>query len=266
MPSKIIANGITIHYALEGPASAPVVLFSNSLMANYRMWDLQTAVLRSRYRVLRYDQRGHGKTEVPPGPYSIDVLARDAVALLDALGIQEKVHFVGLSLGGFTGQRVGLDYGDRLKSLVLCDTAAHMPPPSLWDERIHLARSQGMTALEPGSIDRWFTKDFQQSHAAAIEPIREGIRATPVEGFIGSCEAIKAMDHRELLSRIRTPTLVMVGEQDPATPVSAARILHNAIATSEFFLINDAAHLANVQQPEIFNRALVSFLERHSDA
>lgn len=263
MTSRISVNGISINYRLEGREGAPVVVFSNSLMSNYGMWDHQIAALSGKYRTLCYDQRGHGKTDAPAPPYSIEMFAADVIGLLNALGLAEKVHFVGLSMGGFVGQRLALDYPDRLRSLVLSDTAAHMPPRSLWDERTEAARTRGMGALEQGTIDRWFTKSFQQGDPALVEPLREGIRTTPVAGFVGSCEAIRDMDHRDAVSRIRLPTLVIVGEHDPGTPVAAAEFLHQAIAGSELLVIRDAAHMPNIQQAAIFNDALGAFLGRH---
>jgi len=262
MSSRIDVNGISINYRLEGRSDQPVVVFSNSLAANYGMWDHQVAPLLGRYRILRYDQRGHGKSDAKP-PYSIATYAADVIGLLDALGIVARVHFVGLSMGGFVGQRIALDQPQRLRSLVLSDTAAHMPPRSIWEERVATARAQGMGALEQGTIDRWFTRMFQQSEPVVVEPLREGIRTTPVEGFVGACGAIAQMDHREEVSRIALPTLVIVGEHDPGTPVAAAEFLHRTIAGSQLLVIRDAAHMPNIQQSRIFNVALGSFLDDH---
>ena len=161
MPT-IEANGINFNYSLEGPQDAPTVTLSNSLMSNYTMWDAQMPALTGKYRVLRYDTRGHGKTDVPPGPYSIDLLVDDVNALLQALGIA-RTHFVGLSMGGMTGQLLGVKYPDLVESLTLCDTSSHMPGEGLWDERIETARTNGMGALVEGTLERWFTPAMHES-------------------------------------------------------------------------------------------------------
>ena len=261
MPSHVAANGISFNYRFDGPPNRPVVMLGNSLMSDLSMWEPQVAALTERFRVLRYDTRGHGSTDAPAGAYTIGLLASDAVALLDALGL-ERVHFVGLSLGGMTGQFLGARHGDRLLGLVLCDTASDMPTPEMWDGRIRTAETQGIEALVPATLERWFTAPFRERRTDAIERVRAMIRRTPVQGYVGCCHAIRDMHQTEMLADIKAPTLVIVGADDPSTPVAAARAIHERIPGSELKVIEDAAHLPNIEQPEAFNAALLAFLER----
>ena len=258
---KIKANDLDIDYRLDGPEDGPVVMFSNSLMSNYSMWEGQMAALTDKYRVLRYDQRGHGGTETTPGPYTIELLAEDAAALLDVLGI-DAVHFIGLSMGGFTAQMLATLHPEKVKSLCLCDTACIMGPKSLWNERIDNARSGGVEALVAGTLERWFTPPFHTSGADQLEGVREMILGTGVEGYIACAEAIRDMDICGNLAKISAPTLVLVGETDPACTVEAAEMLHNGIARSELVIISDAAHLPNIEQRTRFNEIVVGFLDR----
>ncbi len=258
---KITVNGIAVNYRFDGPDDAPVVMLSNSLMANYTMWDDQVELLSRSYRVLRYDQRGHGATEATLGDYSIDLLTADAAALIDALGVG-PVHFVGLSMGGFTGQLLAMDHSDRVRSLVLCDTACSMPPPSLWQERIAIAERDGIEALLPATLERWFTAPFRAADNEKLAKVRQMILGTPLAGYIGCAAAIRDMDLCGRLSEITVPTLILVGEDDPATPPKYARALHDGIAGARLVVIPQAAHLPNIEQTEAFNAALATFLER----
>lgn len=261
---RISANGIDMNYELNGPADATVVTLSSSLATNLCMWQPQARALRDAgYRVLRYDTRGHGGTDVPPGPYSLELLAEDVRALLLALGI-ERTHFVGISMGGMIGQTLALHHPDHLAGLVLCDTAAAMPPETgpIWDERIATARSGGMTVLVEATIGRWFTPDFIAARPDAVDPVRAMIRATPVEGYAGCVEAIKRLDLLYRISAIGTPTLVVVGADDPGTPPEAARAIQEGIPGAELVVIDSASHLSNIEQPEVFNQALLGFLAR----
>ena len=262
MSEHISANGISMAYALDGPADAPTVMFSTSLMCDYRMWDKQVAALAPDYRVLRYDTRGHGRSEATTGPYTLDLLADDVAALLAALDIK-TAHFVGLSLGGFIGQALAYRHPDAVASLVLCDTACQMPPESMWDERIDMAQSKGMDPFPEIMVQRWFTDGFREAKSHELEPVRAMVGGTSVDGMVGCCHAAKKMDYAPILKYITAPTLVMVGEHDPGTPVSAAKVLHEGIAGSELRIIDDAAHLTNIEQPEQFNGALLDFLNPH---
>ncbi len=262
MNAKITVNNIEISYRLDGPEQGQVVLLSNSLMSNFSMWDAQIEALADNYRVLRYDQRGHGGTQTTPGPYSIDLLSEDVNGLIDALGIS-SVHFVGLSMGGFTGQLFAFKYPDKVRSLSLCDTACVMPPKSLWNERIEAARTHGIKALMEGTLERWFTPPFHQAGAQQLAKVREMILGTGVEGYVGCAQAIRDMNICDNLGGISAPTLVLVGEDDPACPVSAARALYDGIIGSKLVVIRHAAHLPNIEQTEIFNTTLIDFLSQH---
>ena len=262
---KITANGISINYQLEGPAGGPVVTLSHSLATNLSMWDPQARALASRYRVVRFDTRGHGGTDAPAGAYALEQLAEDARALLHALGIA-RTHFIGLSMGGFIGQLLALTHPEMLQSLVLCDTTSRVPPAArpTWDERIRVAQTQGMAPHVEPTIGRWFTAPFMEQHAEVVNPVRAIIRGTHPQGYIGCCHAIAALDLTDRLDGIRVPTLVIVGEDDPATPVAASRTIHERIKGSELVILKSASHLSNLEQAEAFNRAITTFLARHN--
>ena len=259
MPTADV-NDITLHYRFDGPEDAPVMLVSNSLASNLAMWNHQIdTLLRLGFRVLRYDSRGHGQSEVAPGPCSIEMLAEDAVGLLDALGI-ERASFMGCSKGGMVGQMVGTRHGDRFDRLVLCSTSAYMGGADVWAARIEAVANGGMAAVVDGTIDRWFTRPGQARIPAEVARIREMILATPAEGFIACAHAIAAMDQRETIRSIALPTLVVVGEQDPGTPPSAARLIHERIAGSKLVVLEDSAHFCNIERDGGFNAALEEFL------
>ena len=259
---KIHANGIQLHYELSGRADAPVVMLSNSLGTRLEMWDPQMQALTERYRVLRYDSRGHGRSDAPDGPYTIDLLADDALGLLDALDI-EQVHFCGLSKGGMVGQVLGARHGDRLISLALCSTSCHMPARELWEERIRVARKDGMAALADGVVERWFTEAFRREPSIAVDRVRQMILDTPAHGYAACCAAIRDMDLRELIRDIRLPTLVIVGDKDPATPPKMAEEIRSRIPGARLEVVPDAAHLLNIEQDVVFDAALTSLLDRH---
>ena len=259
MPTANI-NDTALHYRLDGPDDAPVMLVSNSLASNLAMWDHQVdTLLRLGFRVLRYDSRGHGQSDATPGPYSIEMLAEDAVGLLDALGIH-RASFMGCSKGGMVGQMVGTEHGDRFDRLVLCSTAAYMGGAGVWAARIEAVAAGGMAAVVDATIDRWFTGPGQERIPAEVARVREMILATPPEGFIACAHAIAAMDQRETIRSIDVPTLVIVGEHDPGTPPSAARLIHERIPGSKLVVLEDSAHFCNIEQDGPFNAALEEFL------
>jgi 3-oxoadipate enol-lactonase len=260
---QITVNGISVNYTLEGPASGPVITTSNSLASNLSMWDPQVPALASRYRILRYDTRGHGGTDAPPGPYSLEELTEDVHALLQALGIA-RTHFIGLSMGGMIGQIMALKYPHMLQSVVLCDTMSRVPSEAkpMWDERIHTAETRGMEPLIEPTIARWFTAPFREGRPDVIEKVRTMIRTTPPRGYAGCCHAIAALNLTERLKEIALPTLIVVGEDDPGTPVAASRVIHEQIKGSELVILKSAAHLSNLEQPEAFNQALTAFLQK----
>ena len=260
---QVMANGIATHYTLDGPADAPVVTLSHSLATTLAMWDPQMAALTARYRVLRYDTRGHGGTEAPAGAYSLDLLAEDAAALLRTLGMA-RTHWVGLSMGGMIGQTLALARPDLVASLALCDTSSRVPPEArpTWAERIRTAETRGMEPLVEPTIGRWFTLGFVASRQDVVEPVRAMIQGTSPRGYVGCCHAISTLDLTDRLGAIRVPTIVIVGEEDQGTPVAASRAIQERIPGAELVVLKSAAHLSNVEQPAAFTSALVGFLER----
>lgn len=255
-------NKTRLNYRLDGPEQGSVVMLSNSLASNLSMWDAQVPVLiKAGYRALRYDSRGHGQFAVSRGPYSMEILAADAVGLMDVLRL-ETVHFCGLSMGGMVGQMLGVHHGDRLLSLTLCDTASYTDDKKMWDERIKTVRENGMKAVVDDTIDRWFTRAGQERLPTEVEKIRQMILGTSIDGFCACCYAIRDMDQRDSIRTISTRTLVMVGEEDLGTPLSTAEFIHHRITSSELKVIPHAAHLINVEQAHIFNRALLEFIRK----
>ena len=262
--SLLDINGTTLHYRFDGPEHGPVVMLSNSLASDLTMWDLQIPELvGAGCRTLRYDSRGHGQSSAPEGPYSIELLTDDAVGLMDALGLG-TVHFCGLSMGGMVGQMLGTRYADRLISLTLSSTSAHIGPREIWNERIELVRERGMSAVADATINRWFTKAGQERLHAEVEKVRRMILDTQTDGFCACCAAIRDMDQRESIRAISTRTLVVVGEFDPGTPVAASELIHNQINASRLRIIPDAAHFVNVEQTGVFNDALLEFIEENT--
>jgi 3-oxoadipate enol-lactonase len=261
--NSLAVNGAQLNYQFDGEAGAPVVLLSNSLASNLTMWAPQVpALVAAGFRVLRYDTRGHGQSSVPPGPYTLEGLAADALGLMDALKLS-KVHFCGLSMGGMTGQMLATHHSARLHSLVLCATAAYMGPPELWAGRIKLVEDGGMAAAADGTLGRWFTKRSQRQLPREVAAVKAGILATPPAGYIACAGAIRDMDQRETIRAIRVPTLVMVGALDPGTTVDAARLMYSRIPGAELLIIPESQHFFNVEMAPQFNTGLLAFLARH---
>jgi 3-oxoadipate enol-lactonase len=257
---KTKANGITINYQVDGPEGAPWIVFSNSLATSTAMWDEQAAALKSSFRVLRYDQRGHGGTEVPAGRYAFDTLLDDALGLLDALGIA-KAHFAGLSMGGATALGLAERHPDRLDRDIVCDSPCQSTPQSSqqWEERIAVAQKQGIDALVEPTVGRWFPPETLAKNPPHLDKVRAMIRATPVNGFIGCAAALAAHDYASAVANVRRPVLFMVGEKDGATP-AAMRKLHEKLAGSRFVELPGAGHISNMDRPAEFNQALNDFL------
>jgi 3-oxoadipate enol-lactonase len=257
---KINANGISINYQVDGPDGAPWIVFSNSLATSTAMWDEQAAALKSNFRVLRYDQRGHGGTEVPAGRYAFDTLLDDALGLLDALGIA-KAHFAGLSMGGATALGLAERHPDRLDRVIVCDSPCQSTPQSSqqWEERIAVAQSKGIEALIEPTVGRWFPPETMAKNPPHLDKVRAMIRATPVNGFIGCAAALAAHDYASAVATVRRPVLFMVGEKDGATP-AAMRKLHEKLTGSHFVELPGAGHISNMDRPAEFNRALSGFL------
>jgi 3-oxoadipate enol-lactonase len=258
MPTAEI-NGIEIHYTVDGEEDAPPLLFSNSLGTDLGMWDGQVPELAGSFRIVRYDSRGHGQSSAPAGNYSLDQLGRDAVALLDHLEI-EKTAFCGLSKGGMVGQWLGIHAPERVSRLVLSNTSSHIPTREMWDGRIATVTEGGMEAITQTVLERWFTPGFLERNPGEANRIRDMLLNTPPQGYAGCCAAIRDMDIREEVSAIRIPTLVIIGEKDPATTPEQGELIAKSVKGATLTVISDAAHLSNVEQPEQYMKALKGFL------
>lgn len=252
---------LELHHRLDGPDDAPTLMLSNSLGTALGMWDDQLPALSHKFRVLRYDQRGHGRSPAPPGPYTIAELAGDALELLDRLGL-ERVSFCGVSLGGMTGLWLAINAPDRIDSLGLCCTSAHLPPPEKWTRRAAAVRSQGMEAVADEVLEGWFTPALAERRPQVMERARRTLLDTPAEGYAGCCEAIVTHDLRGELGSIRAPTLVVAAEEDPATPPEHGRLIAEAIDGTRLVVLERARHLASVERPEAFTRELIRHLTR----
>lgn len=252
-------NGIKVNYQIDGVENAPVLMLSNSLGTNLHMWDKQVPALSKRFRVLRYDTRGHGKTDAPSYPYTSAMLGHDAVALMDALKLP-KVRFCGLSMGGMIGMWLARNAPSRIEQLVLCNTAAKFGLPEVWNQRIATVRASGMKTITGSVIERWFTKEFSGNSPKDIDPIVEMLHTTKPEGYAGNCAAIRDVDQRWAIGDIKVPTLVIGGKHDPATPYEAAELIAKRIPGAKLVGL-DAAHLSNIEQPEAFTKALDEFLK-----
>lgn len=260
MPAVRLADG-DLNYLLEGPAGAPVLVLSNSLGTDLHMWDAQVPAFTRHFRVLRYDTRGHGQSLVSEGPYRIDQLGRDVLALLDALDIP-KAHFCGLSMGGLIGQWLAINAPERIQHLVLCNTAAKIGTPEVWNPRIDAVLAGGVQAmadLRDASISRWFTPDFAEAQPEKVEAIVGMLARTSPQGYAANCAAVRDADFREQLAVIQAPTLVVCGSGDPVTTPEHGRFMQARIAGAELVEF-PAAHLSNVQAGEAFSQRVLAFL------
>lgn len=252
-------DGVSIHYTIEG--DGPWLTMSHSLACNLQMWDEEARRLSRRYRVLRFDTRGHGRSDAPPGPYSLGMLAADVRALLAHLGVR-RTHFVGLSMGGMIGLTLALEAPDLLESLILCDTSSNFSLDV--EARTRAVESEGLEAMVVPTLERFLSASFRNRNPEVAEKVAAMIRSTPVAGYLGCCRAISTMALTTRLGGIRRPTLVVVGENDVVTPPSMARDIRDGIGGSELVVVPDAAHLANLEQPDVFHDALSRFLDRVS--
>jgi 3-oxoadipate enol-lactonase/4-carboxymuconolactone decarboxylase len=257
----IRTDGIQLFYDLTGPAEAPVVAFSNSLGTTLEMWDAQVRALASRYRCLRYDTRGHGRSPAAHGPLTIDALADDLAGLLDALGI-ETAHVVGLSLGGMSAQAFAVRYPQRTESLVLMATSAHLPPPEAWDQRVQLVLAHGMAAVVDTVVARWFTADTLALSPEIVQLVRDRFLEIDPRGYAACCVAVRDMDLRAKIGAIEAQTLVVAGEDDPVTPLEMAEDMVSRIPGAELTVVPEAAHLLAVEQPDAVSELLATFLAR----
>jgi 3-oxoadipate enol-lactonase len=257
---KVKANGIAINYRIDGSERAPCIVFSNSLATSLSMWDEQAVALQERFRVIRYDQRGHGETEAPAGRYAFDTLLDDALALMDVLGIT-KATFAGLSMGGATALGLAERHPGRFERIIVADSPCQSTPQSSqqWEERIAVAQKQGIEALVEPTVARWFPSETVASNPPYLDKIRAMIRATPVNGFIGCAAALAAHDYASAVATVKCPTLFIVGEKDGVTPTAMAK-LHDKLPGSRFVTLPGAGHISNMDRAGEFNRALREFL------
>jgi 3-oxoadipate enol-lactonase len=237
-----------------------VLVLSNSLGTTTRMWDPQMPVLTEQFRVLRYDKRGHGDSPAPPGPYSMEDLAGDALALLDSLGIEGPVLWAGVSIGGMTGLWLAINAPDRIERLVGCCTAAHLPPADMWQERADTVRSEGMQPLLEPTMERWFSEDARERRQELLEPFEEDFLATQPEGYAGCCLAIGGHDVRAQLGSITAPTLVIAGGDDPSTPPELGREIADGVPGARYEELPGMRHLANAEAADDVNRLLMEHL------
>lgn len=250
---------MTPHHLVEGPADAPAIVLCNSLGTTLEMWDPQVPALTERFRVVRYDRRGHGRSPVPPGPYTIDDLGGDVLALLDRLGLA-RVSFCGLSIGGAVGMWLAVNAPERLDRLVVCSTRAAFPPPEQWAERAALVRAEGVAAVAEAALGRWFTPAFHEARPHVIDAFRAMLVGTPAEGYAGCCDALGALDLRPRLDGIVTPTLVLTGAGDPVAPPESGEELAAAIPGARHAVVADAAHMASTERPEAFTALVLEHL------
>ena len=255
---EIKADGCNIHVEVEGPERAPVLMLSNSLGTNLHMWDEQVAPFTRHFRLVRYDRRGHGKSDAPKGPYSMERLGRDVLAILDHLHI-EKINWCGLSMGGMVGMWLGAQAPQRIDKLILSNTTAYFADKAMWDGRIKMVRDKGLSAIVDANMERWFTAGFRERSPQAVARIREMFLATNVDGYIACGEAIRAMDHRPLLPKINAPTLVIAGRYDPATTLEAGEFIAQHMPNAKLAVL-DTAHIANMEQPKEYADTVLEFL------
>jgi 3-oxoadipate enol-lactonase len=256
-------NGSELSYEVHGKEGAPWLVLSHSLACSARMWDPQIEAFKDRHRILAYDMRGHGSSAAPQGPYTFDMLAEDVIALMKHAGVG-KAAFIGLSIGGMIGQTLALEQPRLFERMVLADTGHAQNADALaqWEERIRIAESQGMKALVESTMQRWFTEPFRSSPAA--QKIAELIASTPVAGYVGCGRAIMKLNTTARLKDIALPVLAITGEQDASAP--GTRYIGENVPGAKLVVIPQAAHIANVEQPAAFNRALREFLSAPASA
>jgi len=251
-------DGVEFNVTLDGPENAPPLVLSNSLGTNLHMWDSQIPELTKHFRVIRYDTRGHGQSGAPEGPYSIEALGRDALAIMDALEF-DQVNWMGLSMGGMIGQWLLTHAPERIGRAVLANTGSHMPQTDIWNQRIRTALDKGMEELTPGVIERWFTAEFRERDPDTVQKIVRMLHTTPAQGYAACCSAIRDMDQREAIRSVTHPVLVVIGAHDPATPPEMGKLIADHIRGARTVTL-DAAHLSNIEQAEAFNQAVIDFL------
>ena len=254
----IDADGCLLNVSVEGRDGAPTLMLSNSLGCTLQMWEPQMEALTRAFRVIRYDRRGHGNSQVPPGPYSMERFGRDVLAILDGLNV-EKAHWCGLSMGGMVGQWLGANAPERFDRIILANTTCHYPDPTNWLNRIKAVKEGGIAAVADTVVAGWLTADFRQRGPQVTANMKAMLEASPVQGYLACCEALSTLDQRDLLPKIKSPTLVIAGRHDMGTPVSAAELIRSLIPGASMTVL-DAAHISNIEQSQAFTEAVLGFL------
>jgi 3-oxoadipate enol-lactonase len=257
---RIKANGINFNYTVDGPEGAPWVVFSNSLATTFAMWDGQAAALKGKYRVLRYDQRGHGATDAPAGRYAFDTLVADAAALMEAVGVTQAC-FAGLSMGGATALGLAQQHPDKVSGIVVCDSGCMSTPAAAqqWEERIAVAQQKGMGALVESTMSRWFPPETLAANPPHLDKVRGMIRATPANGFIGCAAALGDHNYNAKVASVTCPVLFVCGEKDGTTP-AAMQDMQKRLPGSRYVEMPGAGHISNMDRPAEFNKAMAEFL------
>jgi 3-oxoadipate enol-lactonase len=250
---------VPLHYTVDGPEDAPALVLGASLGTSTRLWDLQIGALAERFRVIRYDHRGHGGSPVPPGPYELADLGADVLSLMDNLSVR-RAHLAGLSLGGMVSMWIAAHAPHRVDRLALVCTSAHLGPPETWAQRAATVRAQGLAAIADAVLQRWVPPDFARANPEVVEQLRAMLLATPADGYAGCCAAIETMDLQPDLPRVGAPTLVIAGLDDEATPPAHAQRITALIPGSRIALVAGAAHLANISRPELVGQLMADFL------
>jgi 3-oxoadipate enol-lactonase len=254
----IEVDGHRLNVEVEGPADAPALMLSNSLGTDLNMWDVQVKPFTERFRLIRYDRRGHGQSAVPPGPYTMERLGRDVLGILDQLGI-ERIDWCGLSMGGMVGQWLGANAPNRIRRLVLANTSCHYPVKEPWNERIAAVKATGLAPLVDLMMARWFSQSFIEAKPQTIARMRDMMLSTPTAGYIANCEAVRDMDHRHILAEISAPTLIITGRHDVATPLAAGEYIRARIPGAALTVL-DAGHISNIEQASDFTAEVMGFL------
>lgn len=252
---------VRLHTRIDGIEGRPWIVLSNSLGSDLRMWEGQIDLLTRKYRVLRYDQRGHGTSDAPEGPYTWDQLVGDVLRLMDDHEI-ERADYMGLSMGLMTGLGLGIHHGDRFGKLVLCDGRADAPEPfkAMWDQRIAGIEEGGVEAIADMVLGTWLTEGWRKANSERTAALREMMVATPKAGYLACCRCLKTLDYASDLARIVNATLCLTGSADPGAPPDVVKPIAAAIPNARYVEIPDAAHISNVNQPEAFNAAIAEFL------
>src|SRR6202023_2541341 len=256
--TDIIIAGETFNVLIEGGENKDGLMLSNPMGTNLHLWDPQIPALAEHFRVVRYDSRGHGASVASQGPYSVEGLARDALAIMDVLGIK-RAHWLGLSMGSIVGLWLLVHARERIGRAVLASTAAQIPGPELWNSRIQSARESGMEGIASALAERWFTKHFRDTEPARVETVMEMVRATPLHGYLAALAAIRDMDMREAIRNIRNEVLVIAGRHDPSTPPGMGALVASSIDRAKFVTL-EASHMSNIEDEANFTKAVVNFL------